>query len=256
MSYNTPLTCFKAYDVRGKLGVDLDESIAYRIGRAFGQYLLANRPDNVNNTIVIGADIRPSSTTLKHATIDGITDAGIDVIDLGMTGTEEVYFATSYYQAMGGIEITASHNPIDYNGMKLVREQSKPISQQTGLFDIQKLAQSGDFNHAPKGQVQQKLDKTAYINHLLSYIDVTNLSKPLTIIINSGNGSAGDVVDLLIDHLKNTPLHFITMHHTPDGTFPNGIPNPMIVANRQPTIDAIAQHKADLAVALDRKSVV
>lgn len=248
------ISCFKAYDIRGELNVNLDETIAYRIGRAFGQYLSANKPDSVQNTIVVGCDIRQSSQSLKNRTIDGMLDAGVNVIDLGMTGTEEVYFATSFYQAMGGIEITASHNPISFNGMKLVREHSKPISSQTGLADIRKIAESGDFDECKKGTLTQKFDKTAYINHLLSYIDLDNLSnlaKPLHIIINSGNGSSGPVIDLLIEKLKNTDICITTMHHTPDGTFPNGIPNPMIVANRKPTIDKVLADKVDLAIAFD-----
>lgn len=248
------ISCFKAYDVRGELNVNLDETIAYRIGRAFGQYLSANKPDSVQNTIVVGCDIRQSSQSLKNSAIDGMLDAGVNVIDLGMTGTEEVYFATSHYNAMGGIEITASHNPINFNGMKLVREHSKPISSQTGLADIQKIAENGDFDERTKGTVEQKFDKTAYISHLLSYIDLShlsNLAKPLHIIINSGNGSSGPVIDLLIEKLKNTDICITTMHHTPDGTFPNGIPNPMIVANRKPTIDKVLADKADLAIAFD-----
>ena len=137
-----PITSFKAYDIRGELGVNLDEDIAYRIGRAFAQILSSQRKNNgvsddVNNCIVIGADIRDSSETLKQSAIQGIIDAGVDVINLGMTGTEEVYFATSHYEALGGIEVTASHNPINYNGLKLVREGSRPISADSGLADIQ-----------------------------------------------------------------------------------------------------------------------
>ena len=138
-----PITSFKAYDIRGELGVNLDEAIAYRIGRGFAQFL---NPQAQKKAIVIGCDIRPSSEALKKATIQGILDAGSDVIDLGMTGTEEVYFATSHYEAIGGIEVTASHNPINYNGLKLVRENSKPISADTGLADIQKIAEKGEFS--------------------------------------------------------------------------------------------------------------
>ncbi|ELA09087.1 phosphomannomutase [Moraxella macacae 0408225] len=247
------ITCFKAYDIRGKLNVNLDNTIAYRIGRGFGQYLLATKPSDVSATIVIGADIRHSSVALKKSALDGILDSGVNVIDLGMTGTEEVYFYTSYYKAMGGIEITASHNPIDFNGMKLVREHSKPISSQTGLADIQRLAESGEFNSPKRGNYTLNTDKTAYIDHLMSYIDIRNLSldKPLKIIVNAGNGSAGPVLDLLIERLTNTSLQFIKLHHEPDGNFPNGIPNPMIIANRTPTMDLIRQQNADLAVAFD-----
>lgn len=240
------ISSFKAYDIRGELGKNLDESIAYRIGRAFAQFLNAK-------ILVIGCDIRASSESLKKATIEGILDAGTDVIDLGMTGTEEVYFATSHLKADGGIEVTASHNPINFNGLKMVRENSKPISADTGLADIQKIAESGDFTTPTKrGEYTLNADKTAYIDHLLSYIDITTL-KPLNVVVNCGNGSAGPTIDLIETRFKqaNAPIHFIKLHHEPDGSFPNGIPNPMIVANRQSTADKLLAEKADLAIAFD-----
>ena len=249
----SPITidCFKAYDIRGELGVNLDETIAYRIGRAFAQILLS-QTSHINPAIVIGCDIRPSSQQLKLSAIDGIIDAGVDVIDLGMTGTEEVYFATSYYDAIGGIEVTASHNPINYNGMKLVRENSKPISADSGLANIQKLAQSGDFTKHQQGKVTVKTDKTAYIDKLMSFINLDNLT-PKTLVINSGNGSAGPVVDELQKRFKdaNAPIEFINLHHTPDGSFPNGIPNPMIIANQKSTSNAVIKHQADIGIAFD-----
>lgn len=251
MQQFTPITlsCFKAYDIRGELGVNLDETIAYRIGRAFGQILLAqnSRP---NPTIVIGADIRPTSDALKLATIDGITDAGVDVIDLGMCGTEEVYFATGYYAAIGGIEITASHNPINYNGLKLVRENSRPISSDTGLKDIQALAESGEFTTHTKGKVTQKTDKSAYIDKLVSFVDTAKF-RPKKIVINAGNGAAGPVIDELEKRLAHLPIQLIKIYHTPDGSFPNGIPNPMIPANQKATADAVLSYKADFGVAFD-----
>jgi phosphomannomutase len=255
---NKAITSFKAYDIRGELGVNLDEDIAYRIGRAFAQILLQQRADHDANeeltrAIVIGCDIRDSSESLKTATTQGILDAGVDVIDLGMAGTEEVYFATSHYQALGGIEVTASHNPINYNGLKLVREGSRPISSDTGLADIQQLAQSGAFNTVPTpGNLLNKTDKTAYIDHLMSFIDTSHL-QPLTIVINSGNGSAGPVVDLLEQRLiaANAPITMIKLHHEPDGSFPNGIPNPMIYDNRRSTQQAVLANKADLGIAFD-----
>lgn len=255
---NKAITSFKAYDIRGELGVNLDEDIAYRIGRAFAQILLQQRADHDANNeltraIVIGCDIRDSSESLKTATTQGILDAGVDVIDLGMAGTEEVYFATSHYQALGGIEVTASHNPINYNGLKLVREGSRPISSDTGLADIQQLAQSGAFNTVTTlGNLLNKTDKTAYIDHLMSFIDTSNL-QPLTIVINSGNGSAGPVVDLLEQRLiaANAPITMIKLHHEPDGSFPNGIPNPMIYENRRSTQQAVLANKADLGIAFD-----
>ncbi|MFW2177478.1 MULTISPECIES: phosphomannomutase CpsG [unclassified Moraxella] len=252
MSIFQPITIssFKAYDIRGELGVNLDEAIAYRIGRAFAEFL---NPNADKKAIVIGCDIRPSSESLKKATIEGILDAGTDVIDLGMTGTEEVYFATSHYDAIGGIEVTASHNPINYNGLKLVRENSKPISADTGLADIQKIAEQGDFKTvANKGEYTFKEDKTAYIDHLMSYIDVASL-KPLNVVVNCGNGSAGTTIDLIEQRFQsaNAPINFIKINHEPDGSFPNGIPNPMIIANRTVTADKVVAEKADLAIAFD-----
>ena len=252
------INSFKAYDIRGELGVSLDDAIAYRIGRAFAQILSQTAKSHselqaLKSAIVIGSDIRDSSELLKQATIAGIRDAGIDVIDLGMTGTEEVYFATSHYQVLGGIEITASHNPINYNGLKLVKEQSKPISADDGLAEIQALAESGQFaDVTTKGSMQLLTDKSAYIDHVISFVDKNKL-KPLKIVINSGNGSAGPVVDLLVNKLMQAgaPINVIKLHHEPDGSFPNGIPNPMILANRASTRQAVIQHKADLGIAFD-----
>ena len=259
------INSFKAYDIRGELGVSLDEDIAYRIGRAFAQILFqryksaATADNKINDmadlvpAIVIGSDIRDSSEQLKQAAIKGMIDAGVDVIDLGMTGTEEVYFATSHYQALGGIEVTASHNPINYNGLKLVKEHSKPISADDGLAEIRALAESGQFTTAkPSEKLQLLTDKSAYIDHVISFVDIDKL-KPLKLVINSGNGSAGPVVDLLIDKLTQAgaPIEVIKLHHKPDGSFPNGIPNPMIEANRIATQQAVLEHKADLGIAFD-----
>lgn len=254
---------FKAYDIRGELGVNLDKDIAYRIGRSFAQILYqryrtaaedkTSDMANLQPAVVIGSDIRHSSEQLKQAAIQGMIDAGVDVIDLGMTGTEEVYFATTHYQALGGIEVTASHNPINYNGLKLVKEHSKPISADDGLAEIQALAESGQFTSDNQlGTLQLLTDKDAYIDHVMSFIDTDKL-KPLKLVINSGNGSAGPIVDLLIDKLAQagTPIEVITLHHTPDGSFPNGIPNPMIEANRVATQQAVLDNKADLGIAFD-----
>ena len=264
--YPIKIDSFKAYDIRGELGVNLDEAIAYRIGRAFAQILFkrykANNDDNaiadddstaLHPVVVIGSDIRESSEQLKQAAIKGMIDAGIDVIDLGMTGTEEVYFATSHYQALGGIEVTASHNPINYNGLKLVKEHSKPISADDGLAEIQALAESSKFTtDNPSGKLQLLTDKSAYVDHVMTFINTDKL-KPLKLVINSGNGSAGPVVDLLIDKLMqaDAPIEVIKLHHTPDGSFPNGIPNPMIEANRVATQQAVLANNADLGIAFD-----
>ncbi len=242
----TKLTCFKAYDIRGQLGTELNEDIAYRIGRAFGQFL---KPEN----IVVGGDIRLTSKALKNALTEGLRDSGVNVTDLGMTGTEEIYFATSYLNMDGGVEVTASHNPMDYNGLKLVRENSKPISGDTGLKDIQKLAEENNFPAiAKRGSLTEASVMTAYVDHLMTYIYLKNFT-PLKLVVNAGNGAAGPVVDALELALKekNIPVELIKIHHEADGNFPNGIPNPLLVENRQDTRDAVLKHGADMGIAWD-----
>jgi len=240
------LTCFKAYDIRGKLGEELNEEVAYRIGRAFGEYLKPKK-------IVVGGDIRLTSEALKQAVSNGLLDAGVDVYDLGMTGTEEIYFATKNLAMCGGVEVTASHNPMDYNGMKLVREDSKPISGDTGLNTIQELAENNRFLlPVSKGQLFNVSNLDAYIDHLVTYIAPSNI-KPLKLVVNSGNGSAGHVIDALEVKFNqfNVPIEFIKIHHEADGNFPNGIPNPLLIENRQATIDAVKRHNADMGIAWD-----
>lgn len=240
------LTCFKAYDIRGQLGSELNVDIAYRIGRAFGQFLQPK-------TIVVGGDVRLTSKELKSAVTNGLLDSGVNVIDLGEVGTEEVYFATSFLDADGGIEVTASHNPIDYNGMKLVRKGSRPISADTGLAEIQKLAEENHFPQvAQRGHYKQQSVLGDYVEHLLSYINLTHL-KPMKLVINSGNGAAGHVIDAIEAQFKarGMPVEFVKIHNNPDGTFPHGIPNPILHENRQDTIDAVIEHKADMGIAFD-----
>ena len=242
----TQLTCFKAYDIRGKLGTELNEDIAYKIGRAYGQIY---QPQ----TVVVGCDIRLSSEDLKQATIRGLNDAGVNVLDLGMTGTEEVYFGTFHLDVQGGIEITASHNPMDYNGMKLVRENSRPISADTGLKEIQALAESGEFTKTTvKGSTEKYNILPEFIEHLMTYIDPAKII-PLKLVVNAGNGAAGHVIDAIEGKFKtlNVPIKFIKIHHEADGTFPNGIPNPLLVENRDSTRNAVLEHGADMGLAWD-----
>lgn len=242
----TKLTCFKAYDIRGKLGTELNEEIAYKVGRAYGQIYQPK-------TVVIGCDVRLTSEALKQATIRGLNDAGVDVLDLGMTGTEEVYFAAFHLDVQGGIEITASHNPMDYNGMKLVRENARPISADTGLKDIQSLAESEQFIEVEKkGSTQKYNILPEFIEHLLTYIDPSKI-RPLKLVMNAGNGAAGHVVDAIEEKFKalNIPVEFIKIHNHPDGTFPNGIPNPILVENRDSTRNAVLIHHADMGIAWD-----
>ena len=242
----TTLTCFKAYDIRGELGPELNEDIAYRIGRAYGQLL---QPENV----VVGGDVRATSEALKQALANGLMDAGVDVIDLGMTGTEEVYFATFHLGVDGGVEVTASHNPINYNGMKLVKAGSQPISGDTGLFDIKRLAESNQFEPVGRrGSLTQQSVLSEYVEHLLGYIQPSNL-KPLKLVVNAGNGAAGHVIDAIeaVFARTNVPVEFIKVHHAPDATFPNGIPNPLLPENRSATRDAVIAHGADMGIAWD-----
>ncbi|MDC0111100.1 phosphomannomutase CpsG [Emcibacteraceae bacterium] len=240
------LKCFKAYDIRGQLGTELDVEIAYRIGRAFGEYL---KP----KSIVVGSDIRLTSEQLKKALSEGLMDSGVDVIDIGLTGSEEIYFATKYLGIDGGVEITASHNPMDYNGMKLVRSEARPISSDTGLLDIKRIAEKNNFAKVSKrGTYKKECTLKAYINHLMTYINFNSFS-PLKLVINSGNGAAGHVIDAIEERFKksNTPIEIIKVHNDPDGTFPNGIPNPILHENRKDTMDAVIAHNADMGIAFD-----
>lgn len=243
------LTCFKAYDIRGELGTELNEDIAYRIGRAYGQYLKPTK-------MVVGGDVRLTSEALKLALARGLQDSGTDVVDIGVTGTEEIYFATSYLSLDGGIEVTASHNPMNYNGMKLVREESKPVSGDTGLHEIQRLAEANDFktiDPAKRGSYEKASVLDAYIDKLISYINFDHFTRPLKLVLNSGNGAAGHVVDAIEERFikAGVPVEFIKVHHQPDGNFPNGIPNPLLPECRQDTTDAIIKHQADMGIAFD-----
>jgi phosphomannomutase len=235
------ITCFKAYDLRGRIPTELNDDVAYRVGRAYAEFLSPRR-------VVVGRDIRLSSAGLTDALCRGLTDGGADVFDIGVCGTEGVYFATFDGHYDGGIMVTASHNPPDYNGMKFVREESKPISGDNGLKEIRAIAERGAFTDPGTRGRRQRIDTApAYVEHLLSYVDLEKL-KPLKIVVNAGNGGAGAVVDLLESSL---PFEFIKVHHEADGRFPNGIPNPMIEGNRTPTVAAIRAHGADLGLAWD-----
>ncbi|MEJ6540532.1 MAG: phosphomannomutase [Halioglobus sp.] len=235
------ITCFKAYDVRGRVPDQLNDDIARRIGRAYADVVKPRQ-------VVVGHDIRLTSEAIKAAVTEGLLEQGVDVYDIGLCGTEEIYFATSHAGMDGGIAITASHNPKDYNGMKFVREESRPISGDTGLFDIKKLAEQDQFTPAAeRGQLYPLNTSEAYVQHLLSYVDTASL-KPLKIVVDAGNGGAGRVVDLLEQHL---PFEFIKLHHNADGNFPNGVPNPLLPENRVAATAAVRDHEADLGLGWD-----
>jgi phosphomannomutase len=235
------ITCFKAYDLRGRIPAELNDDVAYRVARGYAQFLNPAR-------VVVGRDVRLSSAGLTDAVCRGLTDSGVDVYDIGVCGTEGVYFATFDGGYDGGIMITASHNPPDYNGMKFVREQSKPISGDNGLQEIRGFAERAEFKAPERAGARRTIDiQDAYVAHLLSYVDVKQL-EPLKVVVNAGNGGAGLIIDALEEHL---PFEFIKMHHEPDGRFPNGIPNPMLEENRAPTAEAIRRHDADFGIAWD-----
>lgn len=236
-----PLPAFKAYDIRGRVPDELNETLAGRIGVALADRL---RP----GPVILGHDVRLSSPALQAALSLGLRSRGRDVLDIGLCGTEEVYFQVDHLGAAGGVMVTASHNPMDYNGMKLVKEQARPISSDTGLFAISDAVQADTAPPAPPiAGEQARPDKSAYIEHLLSYVDVAAL-KPLKLVVNAGNGGAGAIVDLLAPCL---PFQFVRVFHEPDGHFPNGIPNPLLPENRQATADAVREHGADFGIAWD-----
>ena len=236
------LDCFKAYDVRGRIPNEINESLAYDIGRAYAAFVKPRQ-------VAVGYDIRLSSPSLAAALKRGLTDSGSDVLDIGLWGTEGVYFATFAGKLDGGIMVTASHNPPDYNGMKFVREEARPISTDTGLKDMRALIDSGRLPpKAATAGAERRLDILGkYLEHLLSYLKDIPLRR-LKVVVNPGNGGAGLIVDALEPHL---PLEFVKINHRPDGTFPNGVPNPMLAENRAATAEAVQRVRADVGLAWD-----
>jgi len=235
------LVCFKAYDVRGRIPDELDRELAYKIGRAYAAFV---RP----RSVAVGYDIRLSSPDIAAAVREGLMASGVNVVDIGLCGTELVYFSTFHLGLDGGVMITASHNPKDYNGVKLVREGSRPISADTGLKRIERQILDDDLGEAPGGGSCEKRDVTGeYVRHVLGYVDPKVL-RPLKVVVNAGNGGAGRYIDLLEPHL---PFEFIKIYHEPDGHFPNGVPNPLLPENRKSTAEAVLAHGADAGIAWD-----
>ncbi|MDH4260690.1 MAG: phosphomannomutase [Gammaproteobacteria bacterium] len=233
--------CFKAYDVRGRVPGELNPESVYRIGCAYAAWLRPKR-------VAVGRDIRHSSRELSEALIRGLNDSGVSVVDIGLCGTEGVYFATFSQGLDGGIMVTASHNPPDYNGLKFVREESRPISGDTGLQEIRQLAEAGKFTVSGACGSHEPFDiSPSWREHLLGYVDRAKL-KPLAIVANSGNGGAGIAIDLIESDL---PYRFTKVYHEPDGDFPHGVPNPMIEESRAVTGEAVRKHRADFGIAFD-----
>ncbi|MEZ8012720.1 phosphomannomutase CpsG [Vibrio sp. FF59] len=257
------LSCFKNNDIRGIIGRQINEPFTYLLGKAFGEYLLSRnaKDSDASAQVVIGRDNRETSLSLQEAMTKGLIESGITVVDLGITGTEEVYFATRHLKAIGGIQITASHNPINYNGMKLVGADASPISKNSGLDEIKRRIKilnqelNSDLpliNVQPSNSSRTTSILAPYVDHLLSYITPSKLS-PMKIVVNAGNGVAGRIIDDLEARFAtlDIPITFIKVHHTPDGTFPNGIPNPLIIENQIATRNAVLEHSADLGIAWD-----
>ncbi|RMD50735.1 MAG: phosphomannomutase [Ignavibacteria bacterium] len=233
---------FKAYDIRGKVPSELNTELAYKVGRAYA--LLENA-----KSVVIGRDVRKSSPELAEALSKGLNDAGCDVLDLGLCGTEMIYFATPFLNADGGVMITASHNPPEYNGLKFVKRGSVPMGYDSGLKDIEQMIlndQLGEISEA-KGKVEQVDIMDDFIANLEKFYDAEKI-KPLKVVVNAGNGCVGPALNKLESKL---PIEMIKVFHEPDPDFPNGVPNPLLPENRQPTIDAMKEHNADLGVAWD-----
>ena len=235
------ISSFKAYDIRGQLPHEINPEIAYRVGNATAEYLSAKK-------MILGRDIRASSKELSESMASGLMDAGVDVIDIGECGTENVYYATGELKSCGGVMVTASHNPSDYNGFKIVSENAKPISSETGLLDIRKIAESDKrLISELRGNLEQRDLNQSYVKKVLSFIDPDSLSK-LKVVMNPGNGGAGVYAELIS---KNMPIEIIKLNFDPDSSFPNGIPNPMIEENRASTSQAVIDNKADLGIAWD-----
>ena len=238
------MRCFKAYDIRGRLGEELNPDVARTIARAYAEELGARR-------VVLGHDPRASSAELAAAVAEGLMLAGAEVLVLGLCGTEEMYFATDHLKADAGIEVTASHNPMDYNGLKLVGPGARPLTP-VQFQAVKARAVAAGFTGTGAGKLTPVNPRADYVARLLSFVDLPAL-RPLKIVVNAGNGAAGPTFDALAAALQaaGAPLEFIRLHHAPDGSFPNGIPNPLLPENQPVTAEAVRAHGADLGVAWD-----
>ena len=197
---------FKAYDIRGTYPDEVNEELAYRVGKVFCALFGAE-------SVIVGRDIRLTGPKLLKALCDGLQDGGANVIDIGQCGTEMIYFATAYLDADGGIMVTASHNPSNYNGLKLVRRDARPVSGDTGLKEIEQMVKGDEFPHhvmagKAKGILTRQNVLKPYVEHILKYIDRSRL-KPVTIVVNPGNGCAGAVLDELEKHV---PFRFVKIN--------------------------------------------
>ncbi|PIU33362.1 phosphomannomutase [Candidatus Woesebacteria bacterium CG_4_10_14_0_2_um_filter_39_14] len=236
---------FKAYDIRGVYPTDLNEELAYRIAQAYVQYA------QPKGKVAVGMDVRLSSPKLKEAVIKGLTDAGIDIVDIGLVSTDMYYFAVGYYKLAGGIQVTASHNPAEYNGIKMVREQAFPIYGEVGIEQIRDmiLANKEKIQSDKKGQVEQKNILDDFTSFLLKFID-TKAIKPLKVVINPNFGFQGEVIKYVVKK-GNLPITLVGLNDTPDGTFPKGRPDPFVPENRPEFLNLVKNQGADFGIAWD-----
>jgi len=234
------ISCFKAYDVRGRIPTELNQQVAFKIGVAIASYFSTQ-------SVVIGYDVRPSSLEILDALAKGIQSQQSEVMSIGLCGTEEIYFATNYLDSDAGVMITASHNPADYNGLKIVGAGAKPVSMDSGLGEIKSIAESVSYDDSIDLKLKEINIRDQYLDKILSFVNTESI-KPLHVVTNAGNGCAGPVINALESRL---PITFTKIQNEPDGLFPNGIPNPLLVENRQVTSKAVIEHEADLGIAWD-----
>lgn len=236
------INSFKAYDIRGKVPSELNADLAYKVGRAFTKLQKAKK-------VLIGRDVRKSSPEISAALAKGLTEGGADVIDLGLCGTEIIYFGTPHLNADGGIMITASHNPPEYNGLKFVKKGSKPMGYDSGLNEIEQMIISDNLGEiaSVKGKMQNVNLMFDFISSLQKFYKPENI-KPFKVVVNAGNGCVGPALDAIEKYL---PIQMIKVNHEPDSDFPNGVPNPLLPENRHSTIEAMKKNNADLGVAWD-----
>jgi len=231
---------FKAYDVRGIFPGELNEEGAYAIGRAYAEQFEPKE-------IAVGRDMRLSSPPMAAAVVSGVADAGVDVVDIGMVGTEMLYFAVGELGLDGGVAVTASHNPKEYTGMKIVRRGALPVGGESGLMEIRDRAQRGSFETRPKGAIRAEDVYPAFVEKVLSFIDVKAV-KPLRVVVDAANGMAGAMLPPVLERL---PVEAVRCYFEPDGSFPNHEPNPLLPENREFIVAKVTEEQADLGIAFD-----
>jgi phosphomannomutase len=234
-------TVFKAYDIRGLYPEELDEAGAYAVGRAYVEQFSPAR-------IAVGRDMRLSAPSMAAAVRDGAADAGADVLDVGMVGTEMLYFAVGDLELDGGIMVTASHNPKQYTGMKIVRSGALPVGGESGLFDVRDRAVAGAWHRAEHGEIRPEDIWDRFVERVLSFVDVGSL-KPLRVVIDAANGMAGSMLPPVLERLPMVEV--VRCYFEPDGSFPNHEPNPLLPENRAFIIEKTRTENADFGVAFD-----